>query len=84
MLGDSTTQSSPASSTEEVAPQLSPEELEQKRIMELEKHYHRRRCIAQEIIQTERTYVGHLSDIVEVPSAVLSHLSSPPLPSPFR
>lgn len=76
MMGDSTTQSPPAggsgggeanaSSTEEVAPQLSPEELEQKRILELEKHYHRRRCIAQEIIQTERTYVGHLSDIVEL------------------
>jgi hypothetical protein len=60
-----------------VAPQLSPEELEQKRILELEKHYHRRRCIAQEIIQTERTYVGHLSDIVEVPSAVFLRLFYP-------
>ena len=46
--------------------ELTPEELAKKMAMELERHYQRRRFIAKEIIETERTYIGHLSDIVEV------------------
>lgn len=46
--------------------ELTPEEIAKKREEEREKQYQKRRFIAKEIIETERTYIGHLSDIVGV------------------
>ncbi len=45
---------------------LTEEEIQRKKEESLKHHYAKRRYVAKEIIETERTYVRHLSDIVDV------------------